>query len=143
MVLTVWVPSSRPLAQVRYVSESDVRVLVAGSQEFVEYFEKLRGNDRVVLQAHSGDTLASMALRYHVNISTLERVNRRSRSARLMEGDAIIIYVPHGKTPKAARAPSDVNRVASPVLIEPVRAEPSAPGTADSEGRPGSQPDSG
>jgi len=40
-----------------------VRVLVAGSQEFVEYFEKLRGNHRVVLGSRRAKTHHQAQLR--------------------------------------------------------------------------------
>ena len=121
MALAIWIPSGRQLDQVRYLSESDVRVLVAGSQEFAAYFEGLRGNDRVVARAREGDTLASIAARYRVNVSTLERVNRRSRNARLTDGDAVVVYVPHGKAPKAAHTSSEASRVIAPSLNQSSR----------------------
>jgi membrane-bound lytic murein transglycosylase D len=114
MVLAIWIAAGRTLSQVRYLAETDVRVLVAGSQEFFEYFEGLRGNDRVVLRAREGDTLTSIAARYRVNASTLERVNRRSRNARLVDGDAVVVYVPHGKAPKSVRMSSEESRVVAP-----------------------------
>lgn len=104
MVLAVLVPDTRSLAKVRYATEADVRILVAGSQEFAEYFESLRGNERVVVQARAGDTLATIASRYRLNVATLERVNRRPRTTRYGEGESVVIYAPKGKGPKPASA---------------------------------------
>ncbi len=143
MVLAIWVPSERPLAQVRYLSDSDVRVLVAGSQEFAEYFEGLRGNDRVVIRAKEGDTLANIATRYRVNLLTLERVNRRSRTARLTDGDTIVVYVPHGKAPKATRAPVEASRTVAPSSNQISRPPISPTQPKDSAVGASPQPDAG
>ena len=110
MVLTLFVPEQQVLSKVRYLSDSDARVLLAGSQEFAEYFEGLRGNDRVVVKARTGDTLASIASRYHVNVATLERVNRKGRTSRLAESDDVVLYAPHGKIPKASKSTTEAIR---------------------------------
>jgi membrane-bound lytic murein transglycosylase D len=124
MVLTVCVPADRKLQNVHYLGESEVRVLVAGSEQFVAYFEGLRGNDRVVVAARSGDTLASIAAKYGVNAATLERVNQRSRNQRLADGEAVIVYAPHGKVPKAARLAADALHPVQPAASTPAKAEP-------------------
>ena len=141
MALAIWVPSDRPLTHVRYISNSDVRVLVAGSQEFGEYFEGLRGNERLVVHARPGDTLATIATRYHVNVATLERVNRRSRSVRLTDGDPVVVYVPHSKVPKTPRPSAEASRASPIVDKKPAPAQASPP--KDGAPGPGAQPDAG
>lgn len=111
MALVVLIPERQVLSGVRYVSEADVRVLVAGSQPFAEYFEGLRGNERIVIQAQAGDTLASIATKYGMNASTLERVNRRPRNSRYSAGEEVVIYAPRGKIAKPARVVKDAPRV--------------------------------
>jgi membrane-bound lytic murein transglycosylase D len=141
MVLAICVPSDQPLTRVRYYSNSDVRVLVAGSQEFGEYFEGLRGNDRLVVWARQGDTLTSIAARYRVAVATLERVNHRSRNARLADGDSVVVYVPHARAPKPARPAVEASRTAPTSDKKP--AQPSTPTPQGAAAGPVVQPDAG
>ena len=127
MVLVVYVPQNQSLSKVRYLAEPDVRVLTAGSQQFAEYFEGLRGNDRVVVQAHAGDTLTSIANKYHVNVSTLERINRRPRNSRFAEGDNVVLYAPRGKVSSGSRASKETTHADSAQPSSPKLAEPQSP----------------
>jgi membrane-bound lytic murein transglycosylase D len=110
MALVVYVPERQDLSGVRCASDAEIRVLIAGSQSFAEYFEGLRGNERVVVPAHAGDTLASIAAKYQVNAATLERVNRRARTSRYAEGEEVVIYAPRGKIVKASRSVKEASR---------------------------------
>jgi membrane-bound lytic murein transglycosylase D len=143
MVLAIWVPADRPPTQVRFLTEAEVRVLVAGSQEFAEYFEGLRGNARVVVRAKEGDTLSVIAARHRVNVATLERVNRRSRNARLAEGDSIVVYIPHAKSQKATQTSVEPTRSATPTAAERPHPATSAATPHDSVATTSPQPDAG
>ena len=143
MALAIWVPADRPPTQVRFLPESEVRVLVAGSKEFAEYFEGLRGNDRVVVRAKEGDTLSLIATRHRVNVATLERVNRRSRNARLAEGDSVVVYVPHTKSPKSSRAPVEATRAVAPAADQRQHIPNATPASHDSVATTTPQPDAG
>ncbi len=143
MALAIWVPTDRPPTQVRFLTESEVRVLVAGSQEFAEYFEGLRGNDRVVVRAKEGDTLNSIATRQRVNVATLERVNRRSRNARLAEGESVVVYIPHAKPQKPAQKSVEASHATAPAGTERPRPANSSPAPHDSVATTSPQPDSG
>jgi membrane-bound lytic murein transglycosylase D len=110
MALAIYVPERQVLSGVRYASEADVRILVAGSQPFAEYFEGLRGNERIVIQARAGDTLANLATKYNINAATLERVNRRPRNSRYAEGEEIVLYAPRGKIAKPTRSAREALR---------------------------------
>jgi len=110
MTLAIYVPEHQVLTGVRYASEPDVRVLVAGTQKFAEYFEALRGNERVVIQARAGDTLASVATKYRINAATLERINRRPRNSRYSEGEEVVLYAPRGTIAKPTRGAKEVLR---------------------------------
>jgi len=140
MVLAVWLPADAQPPKARYLAQSDVRVLVAGSQEFAEYFEGLRGNDRVIVHSKQGDTLTTIAGRYHVNAATLERVNRRSRSARLNDGESVVVYVPQSKGVKTTRPPAEAAK-ASPAAGGSAIIPVSTPKTT--QGAPSVSPDSG
>ncbi len=105
MVLEVWLPTSRKVDGVAYLEEKAVRVLVAGSAEFADYFEALRGNERVVVEAKANDTLASIGARYGVSPGSMERINRRSRSEKLTAGEAVVVYVRRGHAAAPATHP--------------------------------------
>jgi membrane-bound lytic murein transglycosylase D len=92
MVLQVLVPRGLDLRDVRCFEGPDVHTLLAGSPEFHKYYEGLRGYERIVVEARPGDTLASIGRRYGVTVGSMERINRRSQSSPLVEGESIIVY---------------------------------------------------
>lgn len=92
MILQARVALDRPLDDV-YVRQGDeVKVLVSGSPEFHEYFEGLRGYRRVEIAARRGDTLASIGGRFGMTVGSMERINRRARTAPLVEGEIVVVY---------------------------------------------------
>lgn len=92
MLMQVFVAQDHPTEGLGVLQESQLTVLVAGSPEFGEYFEGLRGNERIVVQAKQKDTLASIGARYGVSIGMMERINRRSRRDALVPGESIVVY---------------------------------------------------
>jgi len=92
MLLQLCVPVDAPLDARSFLDEKDVTILIAGSTEFSEYFEGLRGNERVVVQAKEKDTLATIGARFGVTVGMMERINRRSRRDVLSPGEAIVVY---------------------------------------------------
>lgn len=92
MVLQVFVEQGARPAGVRYLEPSAVRMLVAGTPEFLDYYEALRGNRRLVIEARAGDTLASIGERYDLSIGSMERINRRSRRDPVVPGERIVVY---------------------------------------------------
>jgi membrane-bound lytic murein transglycosylase D len=113
MVMQVFPKASRNLAGIRTLRERDVRVLVAGSPEFIDHFEGLNGKRRVVVTVKEGETLASIGRRYDTSVGWMERINRRSRSDRLTAGESVVVYAdrrrfPETKTAAAAAAPATV-----------------------------------
>jgi membrane-bound lytic murein transglycosylase D len=124
MTLQVLVPETQDLARVRHHEPGTCQVLVAGSPEFHEYFEGLRGMRRVEVVVRSGDTLSTIGSRYGMSVGSMERVNRRSRSTKLVPGESVVVYT--GKATPASAA--DVGpRPLEP--LEPPRPE-LLPGTA-------------
>ncbi len=122
MTLQILVSTNASLESVRHFEEKDVRVLVAGSLDFVNYFEGLQGNERVVVAARRGDTLTSIGARYGVKPGLLERINHRSRTAPLKAGETVVVYARRGGVPASARVPGPPSeaRLAPPV---PARTE--------------------
>jgi murein DD-endopeptidase MepM/ murein hydrolase activator NlpD len=77
-----------------------VRPLVVGSEPFFEYHESLRDRVRVRYQVKAGDTLETLAQRYDLSVGSIARINNFSRERTLVEGSAIILYVPSKDAPK-------------------------------------------
>ncbi len=96
MTLQVWVSEGTKLGDVRYFKEADTRVLVAGTPDFVEYYEGLNGKRRLVVEARDGDTLARIGRRYGVSSGWMERINKKSRRKKLKAGDSVVVYVKRG-----------------------------------------------
>jgi hypothetical protein len=94
MTLQIWTKPGTDLANVRALRESDAKVLVAGTPEFIDYFEAQNGKKRVTVAARAGDTLASLGRRYGMSVGWMERINRRSRKKELRPGDKLVVYVP-------------------------------------------------
>jgi membrane-bound lytic murein transglycosylase D len=94
MLLAVLVPRQAHFEDRTCLEEADVTLLVAGSPEFSEYFEGLRGNERIVIQAKANDTLASIGAKYGTSVGMMERINRRSRRDALVPGENVIVYAP-------------------------------------------------
>jgi membrane-bound lytic murein transglycosylase D len=92
MVLQVFPKASRSLAGVRTLKDGEVKLLVAGSPEFIDHFEGLNGKRRLLVTVKEGDTLASIGRRYVNSIGWMERINRRSRTDRLVPGETVIVY---------------------------------------------------
>jgi membrane-bound lytic murein transglycosylase D len=104
MALQVFVKKGRSLDRVRHLRERETRILVAGSPEFFDYYEGLKGNKRVLVTVSPGDTLRSLGDRYGMTIGWMERVNRRSRLDPLVPGETIVVYVPRSAPLPAASA---------------------------------------
>lgn len=92
MLLQLYVQRDARLEGLSFLEEKDVNVLVAGSPEFGEYFEGLRGNERIVIQVRPKDTLAAIGKKYGVSIGSMERINQRSRNDPLVPGESIVVY---------------------------------------------------
>lgn len=92
MVLQILVPKDAKLDGVRHVAEADARILLAGSKEFHEHFEALKGKRRVEIAVQDGDTLAKIGARFGMSVGSMERVNRKSRHTKLVAGETLVVY---------------------------------------------------
>jgi membrane-bound lytic murein transglycosylase D len=92
MTLQVFVAKEADLSRVRYLSEHEARVLVAGSEEFFEFFEAQNGRKRIAVTAKKGDTLSLIGRRYGMSTGMMERINRLSASTPIREGDTVVVY---------------------------------------------------
>jgi membrane-bound lytic murein transglycosylase D len=122
MTLQVYVPSATDLGKVIALGERDVRAVAVGTDEFFTYLEQQRGQKRIVVTAHAGDTLDTIGKRYQVPAKTMERMNRKARSEKLDDGESVVVYVPNGVGGAASLASIDAHAPApnGPLPTPPV-----------------------
>lgn len=139
LLLQLFVPGSVDLSRAVVLSESQVRVLVVGSEEFFDYHETQRGRVRMRYRVQTGDTLATIAQRFGLTLGDLSRINRLGRSTRLRAGQELIVYTSRDvaagrEVPSVAAAPTAAASGTSGVTPPPAEAPP-ASAIAD-EGEP-------
>jgi membrane-bound lytic murein transglycosylase D len=103
MTLQLFLPQGADTSQAVLMSEKDVNVVHAGSDEFFARFEE-KGRKRVVVSAKPNETLEMVGRRYGVTPSLMERINRRPRSEQLKENENVVVYLP--PSAPAARTPA-------------------------------------
>jgi hypothetical protein len=59
-----------------------------------------------VVTAKAGDTVDSIGKRYGVSGAVMERINRRSRSDALKDGDTVVVYVNPNASPSTTPSTS-------------------------------------
>jgi membrane-bound lytic murein transglycosylase D len=118
--------------------EGELKVLTAGTPEFFDYHEGLKGKRRVVIASRAGESLGGIGQRYSISVGLMERINRRSRAEPLAAGEAVIVYVDKAR-PALAHELYAGEPVAGEELAEESEAEaPLAVGT-----RPAKKPEEG
>jgi len=93
MTLMAVLPTTTFLANVRTLTDDGVRLLVVGSDAFFDYHEAQKGRVRKVTTIQPGDTWKSISTKTGLSLGMLERINRRSRTSPLVEGERFVVYV--------------------------------------------------
>lgn len=143
MVLQAFVGKDAPLDDVRYLKDDQTRVLVAGTDEFFDYFEAINGKKRIAVTVKDGETLSSIGKRHGLSVGMMERINRRSRSDKLRAGDTLIVYTQRAAAP-ARVAETDSARTQPLGPIEPPAPDvlPGSDGPLpEPEASPGKEPE--
>ncbi len=123
MTLQIYTPRDKVPTDALVLAEKDAQILASGTPEFVAHFESLRGRSRLEVVAKQGDTWRSVAGRYGLSLGQVERINHRSRTSPLCEGDRCVVYVPTARATEAAKrsggvitgAPDEAPAVTKPV----------------------------
>jgi membrane-bound lytic murein transglycosylase D len=123
MTLQVFAPRDVDFSRVVILNESDVKTVVAGSDDFFHHWDD-KGRRRVVVTAKAGDTLESIGKKHGVSTALMERINRRGRSEVLAEGDRVVVWVPGNG---AATSPDAQAALGRPGVPTPPTATPTAP----------------
>ncbi len=123
MTLQVFAPRDVDLSRAVVLGESDVKTVVAGTDDFFHHWDD-KGRRRVVVTAKAGDTLESIGKKHGVSAALMERINRRGRSEVLAEGDRVVVWVPGNGAATSPEAQAALGRPGAPV---PPAASPTPP----------------
>lgn len=130
MTLQVFAPRDADLARVVVLGETDVKTVVAGTDDFFHHWDE-KGRRRIVVTAKAGDTLESIGKKHGVSTSLMERINRRGRSEVLQEGDRVVVWAPgNGTAATSAEAQATLTRPGAPAPMAsptPALGAPPAP----------------
>lgn len=103
MTLQVFAPADADLKSVVVMTGADVRTVVAGTDEFFTHWDD-KGRRRIVVTARAGDTLESIGKKHGVTTALMERINRRSRTDTLADGDRVVVWAPGPNAPPPSPA---------------------------------------
>ncbi len=81
-----------PSATARVWREQELEVVTRGSEAFHDRAVAETGLVRVRVTAREGDTLDSLARRFHVTPGRIARINHLERTATLSPGDVLVVY---------------------------------------------------
>jgi membrane-bound lytic murein transglycosylase D len=125
MTLQLFIPETADLSSTVVLGESDVRTIVAGSEEFFRHWDD-KGRRRTLVTAKAGETIGMIGKRHGVSASLMERINRRGRSEVLAEGERVVVWTPG----PSGLLPSDGSQSAATLAKSAPAPEPTPPLTA-------------
>ncbi|MDB5214526.1 MAG: Membrane-bound lytic murein transglycosylase precursor [Myxococcaceae bacterium] len=123
MTMQVFAPSDADLSRAVVLGESDVRTIVAGTDDFFHHWDE-KGRRRLVVTAKPGDTLESIGKQHGVTTNLMERINRRGRSEPLVAGDRVVVWVPGAGQATSPNAQATLTRPGSSAIPEPMPTPP-------------------
>jgi membrane-bound lytic murein transglycosylase D len=120
MTMQIFAPRDADLARTVVLGENDVRMVVAGTDDFFHHWDE-KGRRRLVVTAKAGDTLESIGKQHGVTTNLMERINRRGRSEPLAPGERVVVWVPGNGAATSANAQAALTRpgTSSNALPEP------------------------
>ncbi len=107
LVLQVFARDDVDLSEALVLTEDDVRVMVVGSEEFLDHHETSQGRVRFRYTIREGDTLTGIASRFDLSVGSLCRINRFARDTTLHAGEQIVVYTARANAPAAAVRAAD------------------------------------
>ena len=116
MTLQIYVPKNVDLSRTAAMAETDVRVVVVGTEEFLRSWDD-KGRHRIVVTAKAGDTLESIGKKHNVTTKMMERINRRGNSEPIADGESIVLWVPSATPPGTV-----AQRTIEPASLSPLYA---------------------
>jgi len=138
MSLLVMVPLERDVSNIMARRDNEVRVVVVGSDEFFDHFEGLKDRVRTTITVGPADTWHTIARKTGLSVGMLERINRRSRSSKLVNGEHLVVYVASNSTHAKPSSSTNATRVqekpAAPTVLPDTPADqPDEPDDSDKD----------
>lgn len=144
MLVQLFVREDLDLGRAVVLSPDQVRILIAGTDEFFDFHETQRGRVRVRYRVQAGDTMQKVADKFELSAGSVGRINQFATNKELTPDSWIVVYVPEKQVPdlekkglvarisdkpQAETAPASAPQVAAPVEEEV--AEDAMPPKAD------------
>ena len=126
MTMQIFAKGDADLTRVVVLGETDVRTVVAGTDDFFHHWDE-KGRRRVVVTAKAGDTLESIGKQHGVTTNLMERINRRGRSEPISAGDRIVVWVPGNGAASNANATAQAGPLTRPGTPSLAAPEPTPP----------------
>ena len=123
MTMQVFAPADADLTRAVVLGTNDVRVVVAGTDDFFHHWDE-KGRRRIVVTVKAGDTLESIGKKNGVTTNLMERINRRGRSEPLAEGDRVVVWVPGNGAAVGPTAQATLTRPSGRFNAEPTATPP-------------------
>jgi membrane-bound lytic murein transglycosylase D len=111
----------------RLVENMTLQLFVPQATEFFHHWDE-KGRRRTVVTAKAGDTIESIGKRFGASATLMERINRRSRSEVLSQGERVVVW--SGTSAPNAPAPGAPGSTDAPelaALSKSVTPEPTPP----------------
>jgi len=125
MTIQLFVPREADLSHAVALGQEDVRVIVTGTEEFFTHWDD-KGRKRIVVTAKAGETIEQIGKRNGVSANMMARINRRSPSEVLTEGERVVVWLPGPSATPPANAPQQTATLARPLAPEPTATPPLA-----------------
>ena len=103
MILQVFVGKRFNPQKVVLQDPKKLKIMKAGSAEFLNYFEKRKDRRRLSYTVRKGDTLKSVGRRFGLTVGDVIRINNISRWSKLTKGQKLVVYVEEERLRKARR----------------------------------------
>ena len=100
MVLQVFVRKSWKSTRVVLQDPKRLNIMVAGSPEFLNHYERRKGRRRLTYTVRKGDTLKSVGRRLGLTVGDVIRINGISRWSKLKAGQKLVVYVEEARLRK-------------------------------------------
>jgi membrane-bound lytic murein transglycosylase D len=140
MVVQMFVEKGFDVKRAVILDENEVKILVSGSQEHIEYLLEEQGLVRAEYEAREGESIKQIAKKFKVKVSSLQSINNLPSSTVFKGGETVILYVKPSLYKKHFEQPEpgpDESGQEAPPQPES-EAEPGETGEPVETGEPGS-----
>lgn len=100
MLVQLFVREDLDLGRAVVLAPDQVRILVAGTDEFFDFHESQRGRVRVRYRVQPNDTMTKIADKFELSAGSIGRINQFATNKELKPDSWILVYVPEKQVPE-------------------------------------------